>query len=238
VVNSKHVRKDKMNHKKRALEKKQHKLIILGDSHTRGCAAKVKHLLNNDSEVLGFVNPGSGMKFIKDTARVKLQELTKKDVVVLWGGSNDIARNNSIAGMKHIVEFVINANHTNVILMSAPHRYDLIRNSCVNNEVEVFNSKLHKRLQRFGKVEMRHVVSERNFYTKHGRHLNSEGKESMAKKTATTIECLLNRKVEPISGKWYTEEEHQAMQEKTDNNPEDEKSECSSTSGILNTSKV
>jgi hypothetical protein len=225
------------------VEKKQHKVIILGDSHTRGCAAKVKHLLNNDFEVLRFVNPGSGMKFIKDTARVKLQELTKKDVVVLLGDSNDIARNNSIAGMKHLLEFVINANHTNVILMSTPHRCDLIRNSCDTNEVEVFNSKLCKRLQRFGKVEMTDVVSERNFYTKHGQHLNSEGKESMAKKTATIVECLLNRKVEPVIGKWYTEEktdnqEHQAMQGKIDNNPEDEKSECSSTSGVLDTLKV
>jgi hypothetical protein len=48
----------------------------------------------------------------------------------------------------------------------------------------------------------------------------------MAKKIATTIECLLNRKVEPVSGKWYTEEEtdnqeHQAAQGKINNNPED-----------------
>jgi hypothetical protein len=82
-----------------------------------------------------------------------------------------------------------------------------MRNSCVNNEVEVFNSKLHKRLQRFENVEVINVVNERNFYTKHRQHLNSEGKESMAKKIAITIECLLNRKVEPISGKCYTEEE-------------------------------
>jgi len=169
------------------LEKKQHKVIILGDSHARGCAARVNHLLNNDSEVFGLVNPGSQIKFIKDTARVKLQQLTKKDVVVLWGGSNDIARNNSIAGMKHILEFVINANYTNVILMGTPHRYDLTRNSCVNNEVEVCNRKLRKRLERFEKVEMIEVVSERNFYTKHGQNLNSGGKESMSKKTTTTI---------------------------------------------------
>jgi len=183
------------------------------------------------------------MKFIKGTARVKLQQLTKKDVVVLGGGSNNIARNNWIAGMKHLLEFVINAHHTNVILMSATHKYDLIRNSCVSNEVEVFNRKLHKRLERFGKVEMIDVVSERNFYTKLGQHLNSGRKESMAKKISTTIECLLNRKVEPISGKWYTEEEtdnqeHQAMQGKIDNNQEDENSECSSTSGVLDTLKV
>jgi hypothetical protein len=102
--------------------------------------------------------------------------------------------------MKQILEFVINANHTNVFLMSAPHRYNLIRNSCVNNKVEVFNRTLCKRLERFRKVEMIDVVSEKNFYTKLGQHLNSGGKESMAKKIATIIECLLHRKVEPIVG--------------------------------------
>jgi hypothetical protein len=54
----------------------------------------------------------------------------------------------------------------------------------------------------------------------------------MSKKIATTIECLLDRKVE-LSGKWYTDEEtdsqeHQAIWGKIDN-PEDETSEYSST---------
>jgi hypothetical protein len=93
--------------------------------------------------------------------------------------------------MKHLLEFVINTNHTNVILISAPHTYDLIRNSCVNNEVEMFKRKLHRRLERFRKEEMIDVVSERNLYTKYGQHLNSGGKESIAKKTAKTIEYLL-----------------------------------------------
>jgi hypothetical protein len=62
-------------------------------------------------------------------------------------------------------------------------------------------------------------------------------------KIARTTECLLNRKVEPFSGKWYTEEEtdnqeHQALQGKIDNSPEDENSECSSTSDVLDTLKV
>ena len=54
-----------MNHKWTVLEKKLHKVIIIGKSHARGRASKVK-LLYNDFEVLGFVNPGSGMKFIKE----------------------------------------------------------------------------------------------------------------------------------------------------------------------------
>jgi RNase P/RNase MRP subunit p30 len=217
-------------------------MVILGDSHTRGCAAEVKQLLNNKFEVLGLVNSGSGMEFIKDTARVKLHQLKKNDVVVVWGGSNDIARNNSIKGMKNILEFVLNANHTNVIIMSAPHRHDLIRNSCVNKEVEAFNRKLCKRLKRFEKVKMIEVISERAFYTKYGQHLNTRGKEIMLKKTVATIECVLNRKVEPISVKWCNEEvtnnqEHQALPGKTDNNLEDSENKCGSTLGELNSHK-
>ena len=94
--------------------------------------------------------------------------------------------------------------------------------------------KLHKSLERFRKVEMIEVVSERNLYTKHGQHLNSDGKETMAKKIASNIECWFNKKVEPIRGKWYTEEEtgildHQPVQRKIDNNPEEGNKECSGT---------
>jgi hypothetical protein len=151
-----------MDRKEKVLKKKQRKVIIMGASHARGCATAVSHLLNNDSEVLGFVNPGTGMKYIKDTSRVKLQQLTKKDVVVLLGSTTDIVGNSSAVGMKHLLEFVISANHTNVILMSAPHRYGLMSNSCVNSEVEKFNRKLCKKLERFGKVEMTDIVRSQN----------------------------------------------------------------------------
>ena len=145
-------------------------------------------------------------------------------------------------GIKNILEFVINANHTNVIIMSAPHRHDLIRNSCVNKEVEAFNRKYCKRLKRFEKVKMMEVISERVLYTKHGQHLNTGGKEIMSKKTVATIECVLNRKVEPISVKGCNDkvtnnQEHQALWGKTDNKFEDDESKCSSTLGELNSLK-
>ena len=65
----------------------------------------------------------------------------------------------------------------------------------------------------------------------------------MAKKIASTVENLLEKKVEPISRKWFTEEktdilDHQPVQGKTDNNPEDGNNECRSTSGVLDTLKV
>jgi hypothetical protein len=72
-LNSKGINRDKMkNHKRRVLEKKLHKVNIIDDSHARGWASKVKQLLYNDFEVLGFVNPGSGMKFIEKKYQIEI----------------------------------------------------------------------------------------------------------------------------------------------------------------------
>ena len=49
---------------------------------------------NNEYEVSGFINPGSEMKDMKESAKMKTAQLTNDDIVVLWGGgSNDVARN-------------------------------------------------------------------------------------------------------------------------------------------------
>jgi hypothetical protein len=127
--------------------------VILGDSHARGCAAGIKHLLSSDFEICGSISLGAGMETIKDKARMEIQHLTRKDVVVLWRGSNDIAWNNSLIGLKHIREFLIKNNHTNVILLTAPHRHDLITNSSSNKEVKEFNKKPHKKVERLEKLK-------------------------------------------------------------------------------------
>jgi hypothetical protein len=138
-----HVKRErKKNHKKRSVENKVHKVLMLGDSHTRGCASKVRNQLNNEYEVSEFINPGSEMKNIKESAKTKMTQLTNDDIVVLWRGSNDVTRKNSVVGMKHILDLLIHSSHTNVILLSVPQRHDLISDSCVNREVEAFNSSL------------------------------------------------------------------------------------------------
>jgi hypothetical protein len=210
MAKPRHTEMCKTNHKQRMGKKKKHKILIFGDSHAKDCAIELSHLLKQDFEVLGFVTPGSGMEHIKDTSMGEIKQLSKEDVVVLWGGSNDIAKNNSSIGMKSILELAMNATHTNVILMSAPHRYDLIETSCVNQEIKNFNRKLRKlrnRVDKIGKIEIIDVDNNRNLYTRHGQHLNSEGKESMAIKIASTIEYVLNKNVEPINEKWYIDNE-------------------------------
>ena len=198
TVNS--VRKCKINNcKKNKVINSVHKVLIVGDSHARGCAAEVKLKLNSEYEVIGFVNPGLTMKAIKGSVKEKINQLTKEDIVVLWGGSNDVAKNNSMLGVEHIRDIVISATHTNVIQLSAPHRHDLSSDSCVNRKVEVFKHKLRRRLERFKNVQIIEATNERELYTKHGQHLNSRGKETMGNEIALSIEKVLKRKVDPIN---------------------------------------
>ena len=80
------------------------------------------------------------------------------------------------------------------------------------------------------------------FYTKHRQHLNSGGKESN-EKDCYDYRVFVKQESGAYSGKWYIEEEtynqeHQALQRKIGDNPEDENSECSSTTGVLVTIKV
>jgi hypothetical protein len=186
---------------------RKHEIFILGDSHAKGCAAEVKHYLNNDFNVHGTTIPGAGMEIIKASADAKINQLTSNDVMVLWGGSNDVARNNSTEGLKTISKLLTGTKHTNVIVINAPHRHDLVPNSCVNVEVEVFNRRLLKVAERFKEVQIIEATKERIYYTRHGQHLNSAGKDYMAKKITTTIEHLLKDAKVPTSDERHTNTE-------------------------------
>jgi hypothetical protein len=67
------------------------KVIIIVDSHARGCSAEITHNLGTTFDVTGYVKPGTGLEEITNIARKETDELTKK--VVVWGGGNNIAKN-------------------------------------------------------------------------------------------------------------------------------------------------
>jgi hypothetical protein len=46
-----------------------HKIVIIGDSHGRKCASKVKFNLENDFEVQGVISPGAGLMEITKSER-------------------------------------------------------------------------------------------------------------------------------------------------------------------------
>ena len=89
-------RRDKCN--KKTSDKKQNKIIIIGDSHARGCAQELQHKLGHGFQVQGFVKPAANLQTIVNTSPKTMGKLTKKDVVVLWGGTRDVGRNKTVKG--------------------------------------------------------------------------------------------------------------------------------------------
>ncbi|KAJ4446836.1 hypothetical protein ANN_13534 [Periplaneta americana] len=110
--------------------------------------------------------------------RKRDEENDQKDTVVIWGGSNDIARNNTDNGLRHLQQFVERNDQTNIIVMNALHRHDLPTTSCVNSEVVNFNRKLKKRLKVYNHVKVNEIDLNRDNFTRHGLHLNGKGKEA------------------------------------------------------------
>jgi hypothetical protein len=49
--------------------------------------------LDSDFEVQGFIKPGAGLRAITNTVKEEVKFLTKNDVVIVWGGTRGIGRN-------------------------------------------------------------------------------------------------------------------------------------------------
>jgi hypothetical protein len=122
--------------------RKEHKIVIIGDSHSRGYKAQVKSHLTNKFEVIGLVKPGACAEILVKSAMSDIVSLTKSDVVVFYGGSNDVSKNSSSIALKRILNFLKDNNNSNIILPNVPHRHDLMDSSCVNNEIRTFNGKV------------------------------------------------------------------------------------------------
>jgi hypothetical protein len=119
------------------------------------------------------------------------------------GGANNIAKNEANNCLTHISNFVKLRKHTNVLIMDAPTRFDLPTTSCVNKEVLVCNRKLYHRMKQFEHVNIINSELHRKYFTKHGMHMNTAGKEQMAQRFAEHIrETSSKKETSPITLKW------------------------------------
>jgi hypothetical protein len=68
-------------------------------------------------------------------------------------------------GLSSILQFVKNSEHTNVIIMDAPHRFDLGASSCVNKKVNAFNRKLNKIIKPYDHTSQITLNMQRQHFT-------------------------------------------------------------------------
>jgi hypothetical protein len=66
-------------------QNKDHKIIIIGDSHARGASSNLQHNLDTIFGPSGFVNPGANVNSPISSVTSDIKHLRSKDVMVLWG---------------------------------------------------------------------------------------------------------------------------------------------------------
>ena len=148
----------------RSQQREKHRIIIIGDSHARGSARNLKHNLNDDFGLTGFVKPSATIGSLISSMTEATKHLTNDDLLVFWGGSTDVSRNNSQDALKSLTNLVEVHNHTNIILMCIPHRHDLPEWSCVNREVTTFNRKLVMLMKSYQHVMVMEVNPDKKIF--------------------------------------------------------------------------
>ena len=102
----------------------------------------------------------------------------KNDMVVVFGGTQNMGKNNSILDIYSLTHFMKRSNNTKVIAICHPLRYDMSSSSCVNKKVIRYQVKLWKTVQSFSHVQVINMSSNRNHFTRQDLHLNTLAKDS------------------------------------------------------------
>jgi len=83
------------------------------------------------------------------------------------------------------------------VLINSPYRYDLIPESCVNNEVKTFNRQVKKSMKLQSNVKSLELTLARLHFTSHGLHLNTKGKKVVSQNLALTVNQFFNKENKP-----------------------------------------
>jgi hypothetical protein len=144
------LRKSISAHQNRKHSYKKHRIILIGDSNMRGYVSSLEPLLNSNYNLYSIVKPGSGTNELEKTANEAISHLTHHDMIILCYGTNEFDQQNLKNPKKkfsctfqNIKNFIRN-NHTNILLMNIPYRYDIPNALYVNKIISRLNRKLQK----------------------------------------------------------------------------------------------
>jgi trans-2-enoyl-CoA reductase len=118
-----------LNNEAKYTKRSKHKVLVMGDSHSRGCAAKILASLDTRFDVCGVMKPGLNTESLTETAKGEVGKLTMNDFLIIWSGTNDMERNHPQNAFKNITNSVQSVNHTSIIYISVPYRHDVTNDS-------------------------------------------------------------------------------------------------------------
>lgn len=153
------------------------KIEIQGDSHTRGMGLMLKKM-NPTKETLVIVKPGATTKSLCNRLNANTSHLTPEDVLFFMSGTNDLKKSNDLITTdyheREREHQLSQGKHTNLCLISVPHRYD---DETFNANINSYNVWLQDRcVQKNIKFIDINEFMDREDYANDGLHFKEEGK--------------------------------------------------------------
>jgi hypothetical protein len=184
----------------------QHKVEMFGDSFLRGSRENVDLSLSSKISLHSLVKPGCKLNCLIKSTSNTVRKLTQKDAIVICGGSNDLnqddpsisdlSQNKVKSAISSIRKFIENSNHTNIIIVNVPNRYDLPYQSPTNVGIRSYNAELMELSSKYDQVTIIESGLKRKFHTRHGLHFNRQGKLVFSNKMAQVIHMTLGKRNE------------------------------------------
>ena len=116
--------------------------MILGDSHTRSLTGRLRDVLTDKFEIIGYTKPSSNTVALVSNTYQNIENLTNKDVLLFMGETIDVHTSNSNNGLRYVSQFVNKNTQTDIIMLTIPHSYDHSHTSNINNEVKKIQRKI------------------------------------------------------------------------------------------------
>ena len=71
-----------------------HKIVINGDSHVKDFLTALQSVLTSEHETFSVAKPGLSSNMLSESITETIKQLSKEDVLVISGGSNDYELDN------------------------------------------------------------------------------------------------------------------------------------------------
>ena len=117
----------------------KHRIILVGDSHVEGFASSLKSILHSDYDLFSVVKPGSSSNELKESAKEITRQLSHEDLIVICSSTSDLELNNLSVTFQNIMNYLMNNNHSNILLLNIPFRYDLPNSYAANKKISTLN---------------------------------------------------------------------------------------------------
>jgi O-acetyl-ADP-ribose deacetylase (regulator of RNase III) len=172
-------------------------VLLIGDSHIRGCRILLQDELPGANVVCLFKPNATAKEILKDIeGDLHSKAWLVRDTVIMACGSNDISTPSDREEKKTILQSIRgaieSAGDAKVIVCNLPYRYDV---PSLNQTIFTLNVAMNKFLKDFPKLQIANVSDiPRSCYTRHGLHLNEEGKKLLCGKLIALITDTSRRK--------------------------------------------